>query len=39
MIADSDGINAHLDDRVIIAAGLCHISEIENVFFGDLKLF
>ena len=35
---NSDCINAHLDDWVIIAAWLSHIAEIENFGFLNLEL-
>ena len=38
MIADSDGIDAHLDNWIIVAARLGHIAKVEDIFFCDIKL-
>ena len=34
-----DGVDAHFDDGVIVAAGLGHVAEIEDVGFLDAELF
>ena len=34
--ADGDGVDAHFDDRVIVAAWGGHVAEIEDVFFLDV---
>lgn len=39
MIADSDGVNAHLDDWVIVAARLGHVAEVKDIIFFDVELF
>ena len=39
MVPHGDGINTHFDDWVIIAAGLGHVAEVENVFFADTEFF
>ena len=39
MISDRDGVDAHFYDWVIVAARLCHVAEIEDIFFGDMELF
>ena len=39
VVADGDGVDAHLDDWVIVAAGLGHIAEVEDVGFFDFELF
>lgn len=37
--ADGDGFDAHLDDGVVVAAGLGHVAEIEDVGFFNLEMF
>ena len=39
MTSNGDGIDAHLDYWIIIAAWLRHVAEVEDVFFGDFELF
>ena len=39
VVSDGDGINAHLDYGVIIATGLSHVAEVENIFFLDVEFF
>ena len=39
VVADGDGIYAHLDDGIIVATGLSHVAEVEDVGFFDFKLF
>ena len=36
---DSDGINAHLNDWIIVATWLSHIAKVEDFFFGDIQFF
>lgn len=36
---DSDSVDAHLDDWVIVAAWLGHVAEVENVGFFDGEFF
>ena len=36
MASNSDGVDAHFDDGVIVAAGLGHVAEVEDVFFFDV---
>ena len=35
VVANGDGIDTHLDNRVIVAAGLGHVTKVEDVFFSD----
>lgn len=37
--ADSDGVDAHGDDWVVVAARLGHVAKIKHVGFLDVKLF
>ena len=39
MVSDGYSVDAHFYDWVIIAAGLGHVAEIEDVFFIDVKFF
>ncbi len=39
VVADGDGVDTHLDDRVIIAARLSHVAEVEDVLFVDFEFF
>ena len=39
VITDGDGVDTHLDNWIIVAAGLSHIAEVEDIFFCDIKLF
>ena len=39
VVADCDGVDAHLDDWIIIAAWLGHIAKVENLFFSDVEFF
>ena len=39
MIPDGNGVDAHLDDRVIIATGLGHVAKIEDIFLLDIQFF
>ena len=39
MGANGDGVEAHLDDGIIVAAFLGHVAEVEDVGLCDLKLF
>ena len=39
MGADGDGVDAHLDDWVIVAAGLGHVAEVKDIFFFDIEFF
>ena len=39
MAANSDGIDTHLDDRVVVATWLSHVAKVENVGFFDFELF
>ena len=34
--ADRDGVDAHLDDWIIVTAGLGHVAKIENLVFLNL---
>ena len=36
VVSDSDGVDAHLDDWIIVAAGLGHVAEIQDIFFFDM---
>ena len=36
MVADGDGVDTHFYNGVIVAAGLGHIAEIEDVFLVDI---
>ena len=38
VVSDGDGVDAHFDDGVIVAAGLGHVAEIENIFLLDAEL-
>ena len=38
MISDGDGIDTHLNDGVIVAAGLGHVTEVKDIFFVDFEL-
>lgn len=38
MASDSNSIDAHLDDWIIITAGAGHVAKIEDVVFFDVKL-
>ena len=39
MGADGDSVDAHLDNRVIVAARLGHIAKVENFGFLDVEFF
>ena len=39
MVSYGDSIDTHLDDGVIVAAGTCHVAEVENILFCDVELF
>ena len=39
MTANRNGVDTHLDDRIIIAARLSHIAEVEDFWFFDLEFF
>ncbi len=39
MISDGDGVDAHLNDGIIVAAGLGHVTEVEDVLFVNFELF
>ena len=39
MTTDGNGVDAHLDDGIIVAARLGHVAEIEDVLLVDFKLF
>lgn len=36
--ADGNSVDTHLDDRIIIATGLGHIAEVEDIGFLDVEL-
>ena len=36
---DCDGVDAHLDDWIIITARLGHVAKIKDVFFGNVEFF
>ena len=36
VVADGDGFDAHLDDRIIVAARLSHVAEVEDIFLFDI---
>lgn len=37
--SNSDGIDAHFDDGVIVTAGLGHVAEVEDVGLFDFEFF
>ena len=39
MITHGNGIDTHFDDRIVIAAWLCHIAEVENIIFASVEFF
>ena len=38
VVADGDGFDAHLDDRIIVAARLSHVAEVKDIFFANFEL-
>ena len=38
MGTDGDSVDAHLDDRVVVAAGLGHVTEVEDILFVCVEL-
>lgn len=39
MTANSDCVDAHLDDRIIVATWLSHIAKVKNVLLSNFELF
>ena len=39
VVSDGDGVDAHFDDGVIVAAGLSHVAKVKDILFLDAELF